>query len=220
MKQRQESLIPGLAPEGLTFVFSGAALLVACLVVPRWVGALIFAAYTAFAVWFFRDPERYPPPGDDTVLSPADGRVVDVEDIQKAPYTGEPARKVGIFMSGFDVHVNRNPISGRVEGIYYKQGGFIKADLAQASLLNEQNAILLRRDDGVGVMFIQVAGLVARRIVCYLEIGDRVERGARMGMIRFGSRLDVYVSPDTEISVQKGDKVRAGETVLGTVPWS
>jgi phosphatidylserine decarboxylase len=219
MKTRKLSLIPGLAPEGLPFVLIGAVLVIACLVVPGWLGALVFCVYIAFAVWFFRDPERVSPFGDDLIISPADGRVLEVEYLDKSPYTNEPTRKVGIFMSPFNVHVNRSPISGVVEGVFYKQGGFVKADLPQASLANEHNAVVIRRDDGARVMFMQVSGLVARRIVCYLLAGDRVERGSRVGMIRFGSRVDVYMPPNSEVVVKVGEKVKAGESILGRLAW-
>jgi len=217
MKQRKNSLIPGLAPEGVPFVLFGAALFLAILIIPAWLGLLVFLAYTAFAVWFFRDPERSTPPGDNLVISPADGTVVEVEDTDAAPYTGEPSKKIGIFMSGFDVHVNRNPVSGTVEAVHYRQGGFVKADLPQASMLNEHNAVILKREDGARVVFIQISGLVARRIVCYLSQTDRAVCGERMGMIRFGSRVDVYVPPAAKVSVKKGDKLKAGESVLGSL---
>jgi len=220
VKKRKQSLIPGLAPEGLPFALIGVLLVVICLVVPGWLGALVFCVYIAFTIWFFRDPERVSPFGDDLIISPADGRVVEVEYVEKAPYTNEPARKVGIFMSPFNVHVNRSPVSGVVEGVFYKQGGFVKADLPQASLANEHNAVIIRRDDGARVMFMQVSGLVARRIVCYLENGDRVERGSRVGMIRFGSRVDVYMPPRVEVGVKVGEKVKAGENILGRLAWS
>jgi len=219
MKGRKQPLIPGLAPEGTFFVAAGAVLFLLCLIIPGWFGALIFCVYTAFAIWFFRDPDRTPPKGNELITSPADGRVVEVELVEKAPYTNEPARKVGIFMSPFNVHVNRSPITGVVEEVHYKQGGFVKADMAEASLINEHNAVVLRRDDGARVMYVQVSGLVARRIVCYLLTGDRVERGARVGMIRFGSRVDVYMSPRTEVLVKVGETVKAGESIVGRLPW-
>jgi len=220
MKQRKKSPVPGLAPEGIPFIAAGVLLAVAVLVIPAWFGVLILVVYTGFAVQFFRDPERNPPPGDELILSPADGRVVEVLDVQSAPYLDREAKKVGIFMSGFDVHVNRNPVSGVVEAVHYRRGGYKKADLPQASLLNEHNAVVLRRNDGVRIVFLQIAGLVARRIVCYIEQNDHVNRGDRMGMIRFGSRVDVYLPRDAQIEVREGDKTRAGETVLGKVPWS
>ncbi len=219
MIQRKKSPLPGLAPEGIPFIATGLVLIPAVLIIPAWLGVLLLAVCTGVAVQFFRDPERNPPAGDDLVLSPADGKVVEVEDLQSAPYLNTAARKVGIFMSGFNVHVNRNPVSGVVEAVHYKQGGYKKADLPQASLLNEHNAVVIKRDDGVRIAFLQVAGLVARRIVCYIEMNDRVGRGERMGMIRFGSRLDIYMPPDAEVEVKEGDKTTAGETVLAKVKW-
>lgn len=207
-----------LAKEGLPFIIAGILLFLACLMVPGWVGALVFAVYTAFAVWFFRDPERIMPPGDDLVICPADGRVVEVVRVEKAPYLDSPALKVGIFMSPFNAHINRAPITGAVERVEYRRGSFMKADLEQASLLNEHNAVILRRDDGVRIQVVQVAGLVARRIVCYLSKGDKIERGRRFGLIRFGSRVDTYFPVTAEIRVKPGDRVRAGESVLGRIP--
>ena len=218
MHHRKNTYHLPIAHEGIHFILCGVVLMVACLVVPRWVGALTFGLYTLFAIWFFRDPERTPPPGDDLVLSPADGRVVEVMRVEKAPYLDAPAIKVGIFMSPFDVHVNRAPVSGTVERVEYRRGAYIKADLERASLVNEHNAVILRRDDGRRVMVVQVAGLVARRIVCYLVAGDRTLAGARFGMIRFGSRVDVYMPLEALVSVKTGDKTIAGETILARVP--
>lgn len=220
MKMRKQSPIPHLAPESVPFLAIGIGVLLAILIVPAWLAVFLSFVYIAFTVWFFRDPERISPAGDDLVISPCDGRVVEVEEVEAAPYIGEKMLKVGVFMSPFNVHVNRNPISGTVEAVHYKQGGFRKAELREASLVNEHNATILRRDDGKRVMFIQVAGLVARRIVCYLESLDRVGVGERMGMIRFGSRVDIYMPISVETKVQRGDLVKAGETIIGKLPWS
>lgn len=203
-----------IAREGIPFILAGVFFIILCFVLPRWVAISLGAIYTLFALWFFRDPPRYPPQDEELVVSPADGRVVEVERIEKAPYTEEPAVKVGIFMSPFDVHVNRAPADGVVERIEYHQGGYLLASKASASELNERNAIVFSTGFGVLVV-VQIAGLVARRIVCYLKVGDKVSRGERFGLIRFGSRLDVYMPLNCEILVKKGDKVKAGESSLG-----
>jgi len=207
-----------VAREGMPFILCGIGLIILCLVIPGWLGALLFAVYTGFAIWFFRDPERVTPPGDDLVICPADGRVVEVTRVEKAPYLDDHAIKVGIFMSPFNVHVNRAPVTGTVEHVEYHRGAFVKADLEKASLINEHNAVILRREDGVRVLVVQVAGLVARRIVCYLSVGDRAERGRRFGLIRFGSRVDTYLPVTAEIYARPGERVVAGETALGRIP--
>lgn len=208
-----KKVIP-IAREGIPFIIGGVVFIILYLILPRWVAISLGAIYTLFAFWFFRDPPRYPPQDERLVISPADGRVVEVERIEKVPYTGEPAVKVGIFMSPFDVHVNRAPSDGVVERIEYHQGGYLLASKTSASELNERNAIIFSTGFGLLVV-VQIAGLVARRIVCYLKRGDKVSRGERFGLIRFGSRLDVYIPPDCEVFVRKGDKLKAGESPLG-----
>lgn len=205
-----------LAREGLPFILGGVGFIILCFILPRGAAVALGMVYTLFAIWFFRDPERHPPADEDLVLSPADGRVVEVEQIRKAPYTNEPAVKVGIFMSPFDVHVNRVPAKGVVERVEYHQGGYMLASKSSASELNERNAVLLRTDWGALVV-VQIAGLVARRIVCYLKPGDEVRRGERFGLIRFGSRVDVYMPVNWEVLVGKSGKVKAGETPLGRI---
>lgn len=194
----------------------GVVFIILCVVLPRWVGVTVGAIYTLFALWFFRDPARNSPVDEDLVLSPADGRVVEVERVEKSPYTGEPGMKVGIFMSPFDVHVNRAPVSGRVEQVEYRRGGYLVASKPLASELNERNAIVIRADWGL-VVVVQIAGLVARRIVCYLKNGDEVKRGGKFGLIRFGSRVDVYLPQKCDVLVKRMEKVKAGETPLGRV---
>ena len=206
-----------MAKEGIPFILSGVALVIACLAVPGWMGAGLFIVYTLFALWFFRDPDRITPSGDNLVICPADGQVVEVLQLDNVPYMVGPVTKVGIFMSPFSVHVNRAPVSGEVELVVYKQGLYVNASYERASLVNEHNAVILKREDGVRVMFVQVAGFVARRIVCYLAKGDRLTAGERIGLIRFGSRVDVYMPQDAEILVQIGDAATAGETVLGKI---
>jgi len=152
--------------------------------------------------------------GENEVVSPADGNVIAVQRIESSRFTGRPAMKISIFMSVFDVHVNRIPISGSIEGIYYKKGRFMAANLAQAGEENEQNWLWIRSDSSADIVITQVAGLIARRIVCWPEIGDRVIQAERFGMIRFGSRMDVYVPENSEILVSPGRHVYAGETVL------
>ena len=176
---------------------------------------LILLTTTTFILCFFRDPERFTPTLEDTLIAPADGKVLFVKQVDDDKFTGGRACKVSIFMNVFNVHVNRIPISGTVEKIIYVPGKFYSADSEKGALHNEYCATVLTTASGSRLACVQVAGLIARRIVCWLEIGDSVTGGRRFGLIRFGSRVDLYLPPETEISVQPGQKVRAGETVLG-----
>lgn len=180
----------------------------------RWL-ALIFFALSFFVIWFFRNPERTIPEGEKAIVSPADGRVLKIEEVSAEPFAEGRQKKISIFMNVFNVHVNRAPCSGRVESTRYHPGRFLSADLDKASELNEKNAVLIRTPSGTGIWTIQIAGLIARRIVCWVREGMLVQKGERFGMIRFGSRLEVLMPVDAEICVQAGDHVKAGETLIG-----
>jgi phosphatidylserine decarboxylase len=203
-----------LAREGwpLVAATSGPAL-VALAWGPPWLAApLILAAL--FTAWFFRDPERVAPQGPGVVAAPADGRVLRVEDVYEGEHLKGPARKVSIFMSPLDVHVNRMPLSGEVLSVDYRRGRFVNAASERASLMNEHNALLI----GSGphrLLCVQVAGFLARRIVCRVRPGQRLAIGERFGLIRFGSRVDLYLPPEAEVSLRPGQRTRAGETVVG-----
>lgn len=203
-----------LAKEGQPFIIIPLALALGAIPVGLWLFLPLFA-FGLFALWFFRDPERYSPSDSGAVISPADGTVIAVDQVASARLLDQPMTRVSIFMSVFNVHVNRAPLTGRVERTQYNPGKFFAANLDKASLDNEQNAVVLRDPDGRKIMFVQIAGLIARRIVCYINPGDDVVRGQRIGLIRFGSRLDVYLPTDAAIEVAMGQKVRAGETILG-----
>ena len=181
-----------------------------------WAG--FFTLLTLFVIGFFRDPERAIPSGEKAVLSPADGKVVQVEPCVEEKFLKGPAIKVSVFMSLFNVHVNRNPVSGRIINSAYARGKFLRADLDQASASNEQNALLVETAEGVRLLVVQIAGLIARRIVCWVKKGDAVERGERFGLICFGSRLDIYLPENATLQVQPGQKALAGETILGYLP--
>jgi len=178
---------------------------------------LILGGVTAFVMYFFRNPERVVPQEAGAVISPADGRVIQKKTVMEDKYLGAEAIKVSVFMNVFNVHVNRSPYKGRVVDVDYIPGRFINASFDKASELNERNAVVIETEEGKKLLFIQIAGLVARRIVCYVEPGDSLERGERFGLIRFGSRVDVYFPPDSEVNVKIGDRVVAGETVLGVM---
>ncbi len=207
------------APEGWPFILGGAAFsAVAGLVWPRWMPlAAAGVLFTLFSLWFFRSPDRTPPAGDGLVVSPADGKVVYCGDAPPGRYAAAAGKRVSVFMSPLDVHVNRAPVTGRVASVKYNPGKFHAANVEKASLLNEQNGVEIVTAGGRSVTYVQIAGWIARRIVCDVKAGDEVRIGQRVGMIRFGSRLDVYFPPDAQLRVALGDRVRAGETVLGVL---
>jgi phosphatidylserine decarboxylase len=179
-----------------------------------WVSSLFFLL-TAFVTWFFRNPERKSSEDAEVVVSPADGEIIKIEDVMENDLLNEPSKKISIFMNVFNVHVNRVPYPGIVDVIRYREGKFFSANLDKASSVNEKNSILIKTDNGEKILTEQIAGLIARRIECWLKEGMHVNKGDRFGLIRFGSRLDVFLPVDTIISVKIGDKVRAGETPIG-----
>lgn len=169
-----------------------------------------------FFVNFFRDPHRETPCGEALVVSPADGKVIAVErDGVEPRFLRGPAAKISVFMSPLDVHVNRAPVDGEVVAVHYNPGKYFAAFSEKASLDNEQNAVVMRAADGRLLVFVQIAGFIARRIVCRVAAGDRCRRGQRVGMIKLGSRVDIYVPGRVTLRVGPGDRVTAGVTVLG-----
>lgn len=177
--------------------------------------AAISFAVTLFICWFFRDPERAAPIEEGAVVSPADGKVIIVDRLAKSSFINEECIKISIFMSVFNVHVNRIPHEGKVLNISYFPGKFFNASLDKASKENEHNAVLIETEKGKKICAVQIAGLIARRIICRLKYGDIVKRGERFGMICFGSRLDVYLPADSKICVTVGNKIKAGSGILG-----
>lgn len=176
---------------------------------------LVFLFFALFVAYFFRDPERIAPEDDRYIVAPADGRVVTVEqNVKPDRWVTSPATRVGIFMSPLNVHVNRLPISGLVESVRYHAGKFRPAFAEDATQVNEQNAVTVQDKQGRRVVFVQVAGILARRIVCSLNGGERVRQGERYGMIMLGSRVDLYCPADAQIKVQVGQTVKAGETIV------
>ena len=202
---------PILAKEGWPFIAASFVLAVLASSAGFW--ALPFWAVFLFCVQFFRDPARTIPQQANAVLSPADGRIVVVERCQD-PQLKRDAIKVSVFMNVFNVHSNRSPVDGVVTKVDYFRGSFVNAALQKASLENERNAVSVRQSDGTEITFIQIAGLVARRILCYAKPGDTLHRGQRYGFIRFGSRVDVYLPLTATVKVSIGDKVSATETIL------
>lgn len=206
---------PIIAREGWLYVGSAFAIAVLVSLIsvgwssPFWIIAL-------FVLQFFRDPARKIPSAPDIVLSPADGRVVVVEQVQD-PYAKREALKISVFMNVFNVHSNRAPVDGVITSAQYFPGKFVNADLDKASLENERNALIITAPNGQTVTCVQVAGLVARRILCYVKAGERLARGQRYGFIRFGSRVDVYLPITATPKVSVGDKVSATETILAAL---
>ena len=176
---------------------------------------ILFVFITFFIVWFFRNPERYFQEEEKVLISPADGKVIKIEDVVVNGTISGRFKKISIFMNVFNVHVNRAPYSGKIEAINYHEGKFFSANLDKASLDNERNEVMIRAEDGRRVWTVQIAGLIARRIVCWFYVGATIKKGERFGLIRFGSRVDVYLPEDSRISVKLKDKVKAGQTSLG-----
>ncbi len=208
---------PLIAREGWPFL---AGSVVLALVVTYFAGwaALPLWLLALFVLQFFRDPARPAPEGEADVLSPADGRIVAIEECEDTYHEGRAALKISVFMNVFNVHSNRAPVDGEILSTAYFPGKFLNAAIDKASLENERNAIVLRTPRGHIVTAVQVAGLVARRILCYVKTNDTVYKGQRYGFIRFGSRVDVYLPPGSRPRVAIGDKVRATSTVLAELP--
>ncbi|MFQ5736988.1 MAG: phosphatidylserine decarboxylase family protein [Thermodesulfobacteriota bacterium] len=204
-----------MAREGYPFILAALLCIIILFFVAPWWLELFFVPLGVFVVAFFRDPERTPPSDPGAIVSPADGRVIKAERADDDRFTGAPAWKISIFMNVFNVHVNRVPADCKVLEVRYNPGKFFNASFDKASLLNEQNAIVAEAPGARHFAFNQIAGLIARRIVCYARPGDSLKRGERFGMIRFGSRVDVYLPAGCSVAVRVGDKVRAGTSTLG-----
>jgi phosphatidylserine decarboxylase len=176
---------------------------------------ILLAALTIFIIAFFRNPERRFEDAEKLVISPADGKVIKIEDVEDRGSMAGRFKKISIFMNVFNVHVNRAPCEGTIEKISYHPGKFVSANLDKASAENERNEVLIRTKDGRAILTVQVAGLIARRIVCWTREGETIAKGERFGMIRFGSRVEVFLPADSRVVVRLNDKVRAGQTPLG-----
>src|SRR3972149_263803 len=202
-----------IAIEGIPFVVIAGVISLIFYLTGLIIPALLFSLVTLFIIWFFRNPERNVPTGDNIVISPADGKIIDIKE-DESRILKKRMIKISIFMNLFNVHVNRLPCTGKVVDILYNPGKFVSANLEKASLENEQNAVVLETTSGEKIIFIQIAGLIARRIVCWLKEGDYGGKGQRVGLIRFGSRVVVYLPVGTDVKVSLGQKVKAGESVL------
>ncbi|PIR20180.1 MAG: phosphatidylserine decarboxylase family protein [Deltaproteobacteria bacterium CG11_big_fil_rev_8_21_14_0_20_47_16] len=207
-----------IAREGWPFVGGGFIVAIIAQLLGWSILAWVASFFAAFSLYFFRNPWRKIPDDPKAVISPADGRVVQICEIAKSEFTNGPMRQVSIFMSPLNVHVNRFPVSGVVKDVKYHPGKFLMASLDKASLENERNSFYMESSSGSPIVFTQIAGWLARRIICYAQAGDKAVVGDRCGLIRFGSRVDVLLPIDTVLNVSKNQNVRAGETILGRLP--
>jgi len=181
-----------------------------------WTGvAAAFGAVALFSAWFFRNPRRSAPKSDRAVVAPGDGKIVEICEEDEPRFLKDKSLRISIFLNIFDVHVNRIPCQGTVEQVAYQPGRFLVASRPEATLQNEQNALLIRAVQGTRVLCVQIAGLIARRIVCWVAPGETVACGERYGLIRFGSRMDVFLPVGTKLKVKVGEHVKGGETLLG-----
>ena len=207
-----------VAKAGLPLIFASAFTTLVVSILGLTVLALIGLVWTFLLVGFFRDPDRAVPTEEGLIVSPADGKVIVVSPGSQNPFTKGEAQKISIFMSVFNVHVNRIPCTGLIKRTSYHPGKFFSADREEASLKNEHNAVFLDTEDGADICVVQVAGLIARRIICFVQPGDRLKRGQRFGLICFGSRLDIYLPAEAHLKVKVGDRVTAGSSTLGRFP--
>ena len=210
----QRTQVP-VAQEGTPFLIFSAFCSLVFALLGMICPALIFLGLTGFVLYFFRDPVRVLPNEPGAIVAPADGKVIVVKEVEDTRFLGERAQKISIFMNVFNVHVNRIPLAGTVQQVRMQAGRFYAADKEKAELHNEYCALTIATEGGQRYAVVQIAGLIARRIVCRAEIGDKVVAGERYGLIRFGSRVDLYLPLEASIAVKIGDKVRSGESLLG-----
>jgi len=207
-----------IAREGYWFIIPLAFISISCFFLDLVQSGAFFFLLALFCIWFFRNPERSIPETDKidrAIVSPADGRIIKIEEIHESAVLNERCLKISIFMNIFDVHVNRIPFSGKIEDIQYKKGSFLSANLDKASDQNEKNLIVLKTSENKKIIFVQIAGLIARRIICWISKGMEVRQGDRFGLICFGSRVDMLIPVNTELNVKLGDRVRSGGTIIG-----
>jgi phosphatidylserine decarboxylase len=205
-----------IAKEGYPLILTAAAVTIFAFLAGWQVVGIVLALGTLAVAVFFRDPERNVPTGEGLIVSPADGRVVHVAEARGDPAFGDAVARVSIFLSPLDVHINRMPVAGRIDDVRYQAGTFLAAYKEEASQRNERNALKVVDDQGRSLGVVQVAGVLARRIVCRVRRGDSLARGDRFGLIMFGSRTDIYLPKGCRVQVVEGQKVKGGETILGS----
>jgi len=204
-----------IAREGYPLIIACGGLVVVTAALGWGLAGSMLAILTVAVASFFRDPERVIPAGDNLVVSPADGKVVSIADVNQDPMFREAVTRVSIFLSPLDVHINRSPVTGTVEEIKYQPGKFLAAYKEEASFSNEQNALKIADQKGRPLGVVQIAGVLARRIVCRVKRGQQLGRGDRFGLIMFGSRTDTYLPAGCRVEVKEGQRVKGGETILG-----
>lgn len=218
--QLAKETVPPMHPEGKPFALGAFAVALGLRKISKPLGTAGLVAAAAVA-WFFREPKRVPPARSDVAVAPADGTIALVDQATPPAELGldaTPRTRVSIFLSVFDVHVQRIPAEGQVEKVAYRPGKFLSADLDKASEDNERNSLALRTTDGHQLVVVQIAGLIARRIVCQVEEGEKVGVGQTYGLIRFGSRVDLYLPPGSTVQVRAGQRTVGGETILAVLP--
>ena len=208
----------GIAKEGYPFIITPSVLTLLALASGWWWAALGFGLLAAAFLGFFRDPKRVPPQGNGLILSPADGKVVKIVEREDKEPPGKRGIRLSIFLSPLDVHVNRAPVKGRVEAVEYRKGRFFAAYEEKSSENNERNSLKIVDAKGRNVGVAQIAGFLARRIVCYARPGDQLESGQKFGLIMFGSRVDLFLPGGARIEVAEGQRVKGGETIIGRLP--
>ncbi|MGB9180725.1 MAG: phosphatidylserine decarboxylase family protein [Pyrinomonadaceae bacterium] len=203
-----------MAREGLPYIIVPALLALILFLMGLWPVALLFLLIAAFMAYFFRDPQRVVPTGENIIVSPADGRVTRIARLD--PADKQSPTVVSIFLSPLDVHINRAPVAGTISDMTYTSGKFMMATREEASLVNEQNAVTIR-GAGVTIVCKQIAGILARRIVCWKRAGDSLELGERFGLIKFSSRTDLVLPPEVNVEVSEGARVRGGVSIIGRI---
>ena len=206
-------------PEGFKFAAISLSFSIILTLVSQ-IASTIGFALTFFILWFFRDPKRNKPQDSNLIISSADGKVCLIDEAyppQETPLKEEKMKRICVFMNVFNVHVNRSPVQGEVQNIIYKKGQFLNASLDKASEKNERNSLVIKTENGTQVVVVQIAGLIARRILSFISPADRLFQGERFGLIRFGSRVDIYLPLDAIEKCKVGDKVVAGESILATL---
>jgi len=203
-----------MARDGIIYVLVPGTLAIVAIILGYWPIGLLFGVLTAFMAFFFRDPRREPPTDENVVVSPADGRVTRVQRVDQE--SDDSATLVSIFLSPFDVHINRAPIAGEITRVAYMKGKFLIATDETASVVNEQNSLTIEGEK-ITVVCKQIAGILARRIVCWKHAGERVALGERFGLIKFSSRTDIVMPANVTVSVKKGDRVKGGTSIIGRI---
>ena len=203
-----------IAPEGIQLTIIFGVLCAIFMIAGAWKIGIILLVCTVFNLYFFRNPERHAPEGN-VVVAPADGRVIVIKPVLESRFFKEEVNKISIFMNVFNVHVNRMPYDGEVLDVVHEDGKFLCADLDAAAEENEKNSVFIKTPEGFNILFVQVAGLIARRIICYVNKGDILKKSERFGLICYSSRVDIFLPKSVEIKVKIGDITTAGETVIG-----